>query len=215
MPIEHGDSWFSPKCIEVQPPREDGAGGRALFGFGASAVTTPRQTANASNGIVVRETAGAKLRRPKGNSPDHRLRSPSSAECARGSVRPNSQDVGLEAAIIERVRNSSLVEWTGTDNVSRLKQDTEAMDLSLVRKGEMVGERSVQRRSRTVRTGGAHRRANAGMSSVIAVRISDTECLRVPGQRWSTQGQSGPKPRTSGRRRWQAGTIFLHRTHSL
>ena len=19
MPIEHGDSWFSPKCIEVQP----------------------------------------------------------------------------------------------------------------------------------------------------------------------------------------------------
>jgi hypothetical protein len=43
-------------------------------------------------------------------------------------VRPNSQDVGLEAAIIERVRNSSLVECTGTDNVSRLKLLTEAKD---------------------------------------------------------------------------------------
>jgi hypothetical protein len=46
-------------------------------------------------------------------------------------VRNNSQDVGLEAATIERVRNSSLVECAGTDNVSRLKQDTEAMDPSL------------------------------------------------------------------------------------
>ncbi len=40
----------------------------------------------------------------------------------------NSQDVGLEAAIIERVRNSSLVECMGADNVSRLKQDTESVD---------------------------------------------------------------------------------------
>ena len=45
-------------------------------------------------------------------------------------MRPNSQDVGLEAAIIERVRNSSLVECTGTDNVSRLKLLTEAKDSS-------------------------------------------------------------------------------------
>ena len=43
-------------------------------------------------------------------------------------MRPNSQDVGLEAAIIERVRNSSLVECMGTDNVSRLKLLTEAKD---------------------------------------------------------------------------------------
>jgi hypothetical protein len=40
----------------------------------------------------------------------------------------NSQEVGLEAAILERVRNSSLVECTGTDNVSRLKLLTEAKD---------------------------------------------------------------------------------------
>ena len=56
-------------------------------------------------------------------------------------MRNNSQDVGLEAAIIERVRNSSLVECTGTDNVPRLKQTTEAVDSSLSQRG-MVGERS-------------------------------------------------------------------------
>ena len=55
-------------------------------------------------------------------------------------MRNNSQDVGLEAATIERVRNSSLVECGGTDNVARLKPCTEAWDFFL-RKG-MVGERS-------------------------------------------------------------------------
>ena len=43
-------------------------------------------------------------------------------------MRPDSQDVGLEAAIIERVRNSSLVECARTDNVARLKHRTEAVD---------------------------------------------------------------------------------------
>ena len=61
-------------------------------------------------------------------------------------MRPNNQDVGLEAAIIERVRKSSLVECTGADNVARLKHRTEAVDiLSLVQaRGNqmgMVGER--------------------------------------------------------------------------
>ena len=68
-------------------------------------------------------------------------------------MRPNSQDVGLEAAIIERVRNSSLVECSGADNVTRLKHRTEAADIvprfflafgpgASTRAG-MVGERSV------------------------------------------------------------------------
>ena len=39
----------------------------------------------------------------------------------------NNQDVGLEAAIIERVRNSSLVEWRCAENTAGLKPDTEAM----------------------------------------------------------------------------------------
>jgi hypothetical protein len=41
----------------------------------------------------------------------------------------DSQDVGLEAATIERVRNSSLVEWSGADNVPGLKRGTEAKGL--------------------------------------------------------------------------------------
>ena len=55
--------------------------------------------------------------------------------------REDSQEVGSEAAIIERVRNSSLVECLGTDNVSRLKHRTEAMDPISLARG-MVGERS-------------------------------------------------------------------------
>ena len=39
---------------------------------------------------------------------------------------PNSQEVGLEAAILERVRNSSLVECARTENVARLKRVAEA-----------------------------------------------------------------------------------------
>ena len=61
----------------------------------------------------------------------------------------------------------------------------------------MVGERCEQPRSRTARTGGALTSANAGMSSEMGVRTPHTESLRVPGHRQSTQGQAGPKPRTS------------------
>lgn len=38
----------------------------------------------------------------------------------------NNQEVGLEAAILERVRNSSLVEWFCADNVVGLKYTAEA-----------------------------------------------------------------------------------------
>ena len=40
--------------------------------------------------------------------------------------RSDNQDVGLEAAIIERVRNSSLVEWSSAENPTGLKPGTEA-----------------------------------------------------------------------------------------
>jgi hypothetical protein len=43
-------------------------------------------------------------------------------------VRSDNQDVGLEAAIIERVRNSSLVKWTRAENSTGLKSGTEAAD---------------------------------------------------------------------------------------
>jgi hypothetical protein len=44
--------------------------------------------------------------------------------------REDSQEVGLEAAILERVRNSSLVEWSCADNVVGLKYTAEAAELA-------------------------------------------------------------------------------------
>ena len=38
----------------------------------------------------------------------------------------DNQEVGLEAAILERVRNSSLVKCSGAENVTGLKLTTEA-----------------------------------------------------------------------------------------
>ena len=53
--------------------------------------------------------------------------------------RADSQEVGLEAAILERVRNSSLVEWFRADNVVGLKHTAEAAASLLT----WVGERRV------------------------------------------------------------------------
>ena len=56
----------------------------------------------------------------------------------------DNQDVGLEAATIQRVRNSSLVKWSGADNVTGLKHGTEATDFELARsgRGAFPGRRS-------------------------------------------------------------------------
>ena len=40
----------------------------------------------------------------------------------------DSQEVGLEAAILQRKRNSSLVESACAEDLAGLKLDTEAMD---------------------------------------------------------------------------------------
>ncbi len=98
---------------------------------------------------------------------------------------PNSQEVGLEAATLERVRNSSLVEWSRADNVSGLKPDTEAADSP--ERGSGRGA-SPQRRSYFVRGGGAVASENAGMSSRRCVRITPTECPRFPTEGKSTSG---------------------------
>jgi hypothetical protein len=44
--------------------------------------------------------------------------------------RIDNQEVGLEAAILERVRNSSLVKWFRADNVAGLKHTAEAVALT-------------------------------------------------------------------------------------
>ena len=47
--------------------------------------------------------------------------------------REDSQEVGSEAAILERVRNSSLVEWSCADNLTGLKPRAEATDFRFLR----------------------------------------------------------------------------------
>ncbi len=54
----------------------------------------------------------------------------------------DSQEVGLEAAILERVRNSSLVEWRRADNVPGLKSPSEAASVGGAPAIHAVGERS-------------------------------------------------------------------------
>ena len=46
--------------------------------------------------------------------------------------RIDNQEVGLEAATLERVRNSSLVKWFCADNVAGLKHTAEAVALTRV-----------------------------------------------------------------------------------
>ena len=73
-----------------------------------------------------------------------------------------------------------------------LKRDTEAMDVLIARgRGALCAGRS-----RIERHGGLHRRENAGMSSERHARNMPVESPRFPGEGSSTQGKSGPKPRT-------------------
>jgi hypothetical protein len=61
--------------------------------------------------------------------------------------RLDNQEVGLEAAILERVRNSSLVKWFRADNVAGLKHSAEAAGFTvrLGPPGRLGGSRPVDR----------------------------------------------------------------------
>ena len=64
----------SPRNAFRCSPGVRGYGGRALIELGGEKLTKLSQTANAVAFQLGSETAGAKLRRREGNSPDHRLR---------------------------------------------------------------------------------------------------------------------------------------------
>ena len=64
---------------------------------------------------------GDKVHSREGNNPDRQLRSLIITKWERMWERPDNQEVGLEAAILERKRNSSLVERTCAENVTGLK----------------------------------------------------------------------------------------------
>src|ERR1700693_3059887 len=94
--------------------------------------------------------------------------------------RKDSQEVGSEAAILKRVRNSSLVEWSCADNVTGLKPRAEAA-------GFCLKSRSGRGASIVQRSGGGNRRGarsseNAGMSSERGVRNPSAVSPRVPGE---------------------------------
>src|SRR4051794_6899689 len=95
--------------------------------------------------------------------------------------RSDNQEVGLEAATLERVRNSSLVKWFRADNVAGLKHTAEAVALTQVpvvlsRGGGQVcgwvGERRVAGEAAEGSSRGRHASENAGMSSERGVRNS-------------------------------------------
>ena len=85
-------------------------GGRALDGLGALPGYRSQPNSECRDAKRGSETVGDKLHGQKGNSPDPPLRSPNPAKCKRKWEHADSQDVGLEAATIERVRNSLLAE---------------------------------------------------------------------------------------------------------
>lgn len=65
---------------------------------------------------------GANVRTRKGNNPDRRLRSRILAKWKTKCKGPDNQEVGLEAAILQRKRNSSLVESLCAEDVTGLSQ---------------------------------------------------------------------------------------------
>ena len=93
------------------------------------------------------------------------------------SERRDNQEVGLEAAILERVRNSSLVKCSGADNVTGLKLTTEATGASA---RCAVGERSHGSEAAEESSRGALGSENVGMSNERGVRIPSTDCVRIP-----------------------------------
>ncbi len=87
------------------------------------------------------------------------------------------------------MRNSSLVERAGADNIRRLKQPTEAVEPCECEAGRGAFR---QRRSRTGRTGGAGGSANAGMSSA---KEGENPSHRKPEGSWAPlidPGSGGP-----------------------
>ena len=56
--------------------------------------------------------------------------------------RIDNQEVGLEAATLERVRNSSLVKWSCADNVAGLKHTAEAVSFTHVIRVDLIDTQS-------------------------------------------------------------------------
>ena len=132
-------------------------------------------------------------------------------EWQRSSRGRDSQEVGLEAAILERVRNSSLVA------VARRRQCSGLSGLPKRRLGVRwdAGGRGASAGGRSGRgTGrGARWSANAGMSSEKARENRARRKPQGSGGRIVRSGLVGPKARPSRRSRWRhGGDSVTHRS---
>lgn len=104
----------------------------------------------------------------------------------------NSQDVGSEAAIIQRMRNSSLVKPPRADNLPGLKRAAEiAGSVGSVGERRLCGEAGPR---------GPVERRRARMQALVAtgVGIPPAGWPRSPGRGSSSRGQPGPKTRPRG-----------------
>ena len=90
----------------------------------------------------------------------------------------DNQEVGLEAATLERVRNSSLVKCSGADNVTGLKLATEATGAYFTVRA--VGERSQGSEAAAEASRGGLGSENAGISNERGARIPSADCPRFP-----------------------------------
>src|SRR5262245_34269680 len=110
--------------------------------------------------------------------------------------RADSQEVGLEAAILERVRNSSLVKRSCADNSTGLKPAPDAAGAR--REPGAVGEHSAIGGRPTGRTAGRGGSEDAGTSSD---QDGENPSRRKPKGSWGRfirPGLVGPKPRPRG-----------------
>ncbi len=176
MSVEDGSDelWVAVKCqsnLEIAGSPRNALrcslgllcpGGRALDGRGALPGYRSQPNSECRRHRSGSETVGDKLHGQKGNSPDPLLRSPSPAQWKRMWERADNQDVGLEAATIERVRNSLLVECTPAPTIQRGYAGHRSTGPSLWLGGR--GAFAV-RRSRLGTDGGALRSEDAGISS--------------------------------------------------
>ena len=89
---------------------------------GSLRLTKPLQTPNTDECELGRQTSGANVRRQEGNNPDRQLRSQRLAKWKTKWEGIDSQEVGLEAAILQRKRNSSLIESSCAEDVTGLSQ---------------------------------------------------------------------------------------------
>src|SRR5690606_40223300 len=87
------------------------AGGRALLWLGGHRDLPTHGKLRIPASMSAGDRApGANVRTQEGNNPDRQLRSPKLAKWETKWEGIDSQEVGLEAATLERKRNSSLIE---------------------------------------------------------------------------------------------------------